>query len=489
MRIPNLPWLEISIVFALLGSLWVSQIKQAARAARWGMIFTGLTFVTTLLAWLTFSLGQLEKSDDIWTPSQALTGQRLFELDALAAPLVPSIALLHFMTALATARTKMRNFSFSWSLASEAIRLAMFTCQPGWLLVGLIAISTIPPYIELLNRHKNPRLYVIHMAVFVGLLIIGWAGVQFSNGSPLGLAISSIPLMLAILTRCGTVPMHCWVTDWFENASFGNAILSVAPLTGVLAAVRLVLPIAPGWVLSGIAVSSLITAVYCAAMGTVQQDTRRLFAYLFLSNTSLVLVGLEIHTERSFTASLCLWLSAIYSLGGFGLTLRALESRFRRLSLTRFHGLYPQIPTLAICYLLTGLACVGFPFTVGFISAELLVDSAVEAHPVVGMLVVIAGALNGIAVMRGYFSIFTGARHQTSISLSIAGREWVAILSLVALILLGGLFPAPGVQTRARAAREIMKQRFLKHPSDAMESEPEESSESINPNTENNHGS
>ena len=105
------------------------------------------------------------------------------------------------------------------------------------------------------------------------------------------------------------------------------------------------------------------------------------------------------------------------------------------------------------------------------------------------MLVVIAGALNGIAVMRGYFSIFTGARHQTSISLSIAGREWVAILSLVALILLGGLFPAPGVQTRARAAREIMKQRFLKHQSDAMESEPEESSESINPNTENNHGS
>ena len=362
MRIPNLPWLEISIVFALLGSLWVSQIKQAARAARWGMIFTGLTFVTTLLAWLTFSLGQLEKSDDIWTPSQALTGQRLFELDALAAPLVPSIALLHFMTALATARTKMRNFSFSWSLASEAIRLAMFTCQPGWLLVGLIAISTIPPYIELLNRHKNPRLYVIHMAVFVGLLIIGWAGVQFSNGSPLGLAISSIPLMLAILTRCGTVPMHCWVTDWFENASFGNAILSVAPLTGVLAAVRLVLPIAPGWVLSGIAVSSLITAVYCAAMGTVQQDTRRLFAYLFLSLGSFAVISVVAGPGDSAT------------------------------DISDYRGLAQRQPLLALAFGVLLLGQAGAPFTTGFLAKLGVIEAAESTQSYVLATVAMATA-------------------------------------------------------------------------------------------------
>ncbi len=459
MRIPNLPWLELSIILALFGSVWVSQLKQAVQAARWGIIFTGLTFVTSCLAWLTFSLASPADAHEVWSPSLALFGQKLFAVDQLSAALVPAIALLHFLTALATARTKMRNFSFSWSLVSEAIRLAMFTCQPGWILVGLLAISCVPPYIELVNRRKPTRLYVIHMGLFVGLLIIGWAGVQFSTGSALGLGISSVPLMLAILIRCGTVPMHCWVTDWFEHASFGNAILYATPLAGVLAAVRLVLPIAPGWILSGIAASSLVTAIYAAAMGTIQHETRRLFAYLFLSNTSLVLVGLEIHTELSFTASLCLWFSAIFSLGGFGLTLRAIESRFGRLTLTRFHGLYPNIPSLAVCFLLTGLACVGFPGTVGFIAAELLVDSAVEANPIIGMLVVIAGALNGIAVMRGYFSIFTGARHHTSISLKMVGRERVAVLTLVALILLGGIFPAPGVQTRVRAARQILQDR------------------------------
>ena len=45
------------------------------------------------------------------------------------------------------------------------------------------------------------------------------------------------------------------MTDWFEHASFGNALLFVTPLTGVYAAVRLVLPIAPDWVLQGIGLS------------------------------------------------------------------------------------------------------------------------------------------------------------------------------------------------------------------------------------------
>ena len=193
-----------------------------------------------------------------------------------------------------------------------------------------------------------------------------------------------MPLLAAILIRCGTVPAHCWVTDWFEHASLGIALLFVVPLSGVYAAVRLVLPIAPDWVLQSIGLISLFTAVYAAGMATIQREARRFFAHLFLSHASLVLVGLELHTELSLTASLCLWFSVILSLGGFGLTLRALEARFGRLSLTDYHGLYEHSPTLAVCFLLTGLASVGFPGTLGFISTELLVDSAVEASPIVG---------------------------------------------------------------------------------------------------------
>jgi NADH-quinone oxidoreductase subunit M len=300
------------------------------------------------------------------------------------------------------------------------------------------------------------------MGVFVGLMVLGWtfvgpAGGEGATAGPPGWAVAA--LLAAVLIRCGTIPAHCWLTDWFEHASFGNALLFVAPLTGVYAAVRLVLPVAPDWALQGLGLVSLATAVYAAGMAAVQQEARRFFAYLFLSHASLVLVGLELYTPISLTGALALWLSVALSLGGFGLTLRALEARFGRLSLADFRGLYEQSPALAVCFLLTGLASVGFPGTLGFVAAELLVDGAVQANSYAGLGVVVATAINGIAVVRSYLRLFTGTRHATTVPLDLGPRERVAVLTLAALILGGGLFPQPGVASRHRAAVQLLNRR------------------------------
>ena len=447
MRFLEMPWLDFSIATTLIGALWVSQIREPYRAARMGLVFTGIAFVFAFLAWLDYYVGVDADSISRASLEPYIFGREVFVLDELSAPLVPAVALLHFLTALATPRNKMRRFSNSWSLVSEAIRLAMFSCKASWLLVGLLAVCTVPPYFELKNRVRLTRVYVLHMGLFVGLMVVGWAGVAASAGRSAPPTWATVLLMAAILVRCGTVPAHCWVTDWFEHTSFGIAMLFVTPLAGVYAAVRLVLPIAPDWVLQSIGLASLVTAVYAAGMAVIQRDCRRLFANLFLSHASLVLVGLELHTEISLTGSLCLWFSVILSLGGFGLTIRAMEARFGRLSLTEYQGLYQHSPALAVCFLLTGLACVGFPGTLGFISTELLVDSAVEVSPYVGIAVVTAAALNGIAVVRAYLLIFTGARHHSTVLLGIGDRERFAVLTFSALILGGGFFPQPGVST------------------------------------------
>jgi NADH-quinone oxidoreductase subunit M len=254
------------------------------------------------------------------------------------------------------------------------------------------------------------------------------------------------------------------MTDLFDKASFSSALLYVTPMAGAYAAVRLVLPISPNWALQSIAIVSLITAVYAAGMALVQREARRFFAYLFLSNSSLVLVGLEMATPIGLTGGLCVWLSVVMSLAGFGLTLRALESRTGRMSLEKYHGLYEHMPTLAGFFLLTGLASIGFPGTVGFVGSELLVEGAVGVYPVVGMLVVIAGALNGIAVLHAYFRLFTGTEHRASISLLARWPEKIAVMTLSVLILGGGLWPQPGVASRYHAATEIMARRQVGSP-------------------------
>jgi NADH-quinone oxidoreductase subunit M len=305
------------------------------------------------------------------------------------------------------------------------------------------------------------------MALFVGLLATGWAFIDPAAGPGGQSAWATVPLLLAVTVRSGAVPAHAWVTDLFEHASFGTALLFVAPGVGVYVACRLVLPFAPDWVLSGIGLVSLVTAVYAAGMAVVQREARRFFAYLFLSHASLILVGLELHTAVSLTGALALWFSVMVSLGGLGLTLRAVEARFGRLSLADYHGLYDHSPALAVCFLLTGLGSVGFPGTLGFVSAELLVDGAVGANLFVGLAVVLTAALNGIAVLRAYFLLFLGARHSSPVTLGITPRERFAVLALAALVLGGGLYPQPGVASRHAAAEAILRDRAAVRPAGA----------------------
>lgn len=460
MNILHLPWLELAVAITLFGSPFVSRLRNPNRAYQWGLVFTGLAFACTLLAWFAFATGVTPEMLRVWSFQPSLFGRQVLALDELNAPLIPSIALLHFLAAMATSRKHMRRFSFSWSLAAEAIRLATFSCTEPWTLIGLLSVSTVPPFVELLNRGRPTRLYVIHMALFVILLVLGWSIV----GGPLPAKTpaawwATLPLLAAILIRCGTVPAHCWLTDWFEHASLGIALLFVAPLTGVYAAVRLLMPVAPDSILTVVGLFALVSAFYAAGMASIQTDARRFFAHLFLSHASLVLIGLELTTDLSLTGSLSLWFSVILSLGGFGLTLRALEARFGRLSLNHYHGLYEHSPTLAVCFLLTGLASVGFPCTIGFIATEMLVDGAVESSISVGIAMIATAALNGIAVMRAYFLLFTGARHISTVSLGIGLRERIAVLTLSLLILGGGLYPQPGVTSRERAAEAILRER------------------------------
>lgn len=489
----GLPWVELSILVPLAGAVCVSRFRDRWTASRWALVFTGTALGCAVLAGAAhYTRAQPQTEGFELFPRVA--GQRMLAVDEISAPLLPLVALLHFLTALATVRTKMQQFSFAWSLAEESLRLAIFACLGPWsavpnpvpcptcpdlfpavagssdaavvvfrvrvwLLIGLLAGCALPPFFELRSRLRPTRVYALHLGLFVALLIIGGALLDPTAVRGDQPVLVSITFLAAVLVRSGTVPLHAWLTDLFENAAFGNAILFVAPLSGVYAAVRLVLPVAPDWVLNSIEVMSLVTAVYAASLAVVQQDTRRFCAYLFLSYSSLVLVGVELRDSISLTGGLCMWVAAALALGGFGLTLRALEARFGRLSLTEFRGLYEHSPTLAVCFLLTGLASVGFPGTLGFVASEILVDGAVRANVLVGLGVVIASAVNGIAVVRAYFLLFTGTRHWSSVSLAITPRERFAVLTLAALILGGGLFPQPYIASRHRAAEVLLHER------------------------------
>lgn len=460
----HLPWLELCILVPLLGALWVFRYRDPLEA-QWASVgFSGVTFLLALGTWIDFIAMRATEVSDKFHLMTRLTGRELFKLDEISAPLLPLAALLFLLTTIATVRSKARRFSFFWTLLSQSVVMATFCCEEPWLLISLLSLSTLPPYFEMRARGRATGMYVFYMTLFVVFMILGWGIVVAEGEKPsqhVHTLYAIVPLLAAVLIRSGIFPFHSWVPDFFDKSSFGSALLFVTPLTGVYAAVRLVLPIAPDWVMRSMGLMSLFTAVYAGGMALVQTEGRRLFSYLFMSHAAVILVGLEMATVQGLTGALCTWISVSLSLTGFGLAMRAVEARRGRLQLTSYQGLYEQMPLLAVCFLLTGLASVGFPGTMGYVGSELLIDGAVATYPLVGIAVVVSAALCGIAVLHVYFLLFTGTRHISSISLRMGRREKLALLSLVVLLFAGGIVPQLNIASRHHAAEELLKHRGI----------------------------
>jgi NADH-quinone oxidoreductase subunit M len=454
MRELHLPWMELSVLIPLLGAGVVATIRNELRARTVCLVVCGLTLVCAAGEWIDFASLQTFEAHDHWDVLEFVFHEDVFVIDELSAPLLSLAAMLCMLTVLSTLRTKVNRFSFTSTLISEAILLATLSCRQPWVIIALLVAAAVPVWWEIRSRRRSTRVFSIHMGLFVCMLVAGQAMIES------GVIVAGGALLtMAALLRSGIVPLHCWMTDLFEKATFGTALLFVAPMTGAYAVMRLVLPIAPDWALQSIAVVSLVTAVYAGGMAIVQREARRFFCYLFLSHSSLVLVGLELVTPIGLTGALCVWLSVGLSLTGFGITLRCVESRTGRISVDEYHGLYEHMPLLAALFLLTGLASIGFPGTIGFIGTELLIEGAVSVYPLVGMAVVVATALNGIAILHVYFRLFTGTRRTAAFSLRARLPEKIAVLILVALIVGGGLFPQWGVASRYHAAKELIRMR------------------------------
>jgi NADH-quinone oxidoreductase subunit M len=269
-------------------------------------------------------------------------------------------------------------------------------------------------------------------------------------------------IVIAALIRKGIVPFHAWVPEVFDHGRLGPAILFNAPQVGAYMTVVLIVPRASPEMLRLIALLALGTAVYGAALALVQMSARRACGYLFMSQSALVMAGLDCTSVTALAGGLLVWLSAGLGFAGLARSVLVLEARRGRLDLTRYHGGYERMPVLAISFLAMGLACTGFPGTLGFAGQELLVDGAVDMFPFMGFAVVITAALTGLAVLRMYFSLFCGRPEAIShpgSRLGLRAREaWTFVALVIALVGLG-LTPRPLVDSRFDASEEILRLR------------------------------
>ncbi len=326
----------------------------------------------------------------------------------------------------------------------------------GNLLVLLMAwvLTTVPFFIAAWFGAATwrPRvgllLSSVALAAAIGLIAISGHAMsisQLQGRSPGGMGVFGL-LVLALIFRKGICPAHAWVADAVEG---GPAIPTALLLNGHFGAflvARLIVPLFPHAtrdlfpVLSYLA---LATALYVAIRGLTENSPRRLLAFVALSQSACILAGLESRTAEGMTGAFVHWFVVTAStMGLFGI-LRLLEVRFgENLTASRHLGLAGHAPRLAVFFVILGLALVGLPGTLSFCSQDLLIHGTLASHPLTGMLLPIAIAMNAISIFRLFTRLFLGKRRTgfTVMADALPRERWILTV-VVLFVVLGGLFP------------------------------------------------
>jgi NADH-quinone oxidoreductase subunit M len=395
-------------------------------------------------------------------------GEAILRIDTLSAVLLPFAAGLWLLTVAVTPRAALDRAGLRRTAVATLITFASFLTESAVVLLVLSAASVwtflsalADPAHEYQRRVAAVYLGTSTVLFAVGVALLVSPGVQ---NTPFETAAMWL-IVVAALIRKGIVPFHAWLPEIFDHGRLGPAILFNAPQVGAYMTLMLIVPRASPEMLRAIALLALGTAVYGAALALVQTSARRACGYLFMSQSALVMAGLDCTSVSALAGGLLVWLSAGLAFAGLARCVLVLEARRGRLDLSTHHGGYERMPVLAISFLAMGLACTGFPGTLGFVGEELLVDGAVDVFPVMGFAVVIASALTGLAVLRMYFSLFCGradAQGHARLQLGLRPREAWTFVALVIALVGFGVVPRPLVDSRFAASAEILRVRQLR---------------------------
>jgi NADH-quinone oxidoreductase subunit M len=309
----------------------------------------------------------------------------------------------------------------------------------------------------------RPRAALLLSAVALGLAIAvitvrthTISIVDLKGESPGGMAAFGL-LMVAVIFRKGILPAHAWIADAAEGGPAIPTALLFNGHFGALLVAKLIVPLFVDMTVAFFPVLSnlaMATALYAAIRALTENSPRRLLAFIALAQSASILAGLESRTAEGITGALVHWyVVTVSTVGLFGI-LRLLEVRFGENLTAGMHlGLAGHAPRLSVSFAVFGLALVGLPGTLSFCSQDLLIHGALQSHPLTGLLLPIASAMNAVSIFRLFTRLFLGKRRTgfTAVVDALPRERWILTIGIV-FVVLGGLFPNAIVARRSSEA-------------------------------------
>lgn len=241
------------------------------------------------------------------------------------------------------------------------------------------------------NRKRNSMLYFLWTHIGGGIFLLGILGSFWLTGSfeiadlahiadKAGAFWVGLAFSIGLFVKIGALGFHGWMPDTYSE--------SPAPLSAVLGATsvmlstytmaRLLPPFQP--VLQGISgwfmLWALATILYAGVMALIQKDTKRLVAYLSMSQMNYCVLGVFTFVANGVLGSISYSISHGLAIGLLFMVAGALLFRTGTRDMTKMGGLAEKLPIAILATMAGFLTIGGVPPAVGFKSKFILLSGA-----------------------------------------------------------------------------------------------------------------
>ena len=456
MDFTNIPWVSTGLLSLLAGAIITRNLDQGA-PARTAATIAAFVNLLCLLAAAALSID---------APGHAFTDSLIpwLKADVLNAVTMSIFALVTTITVfMSPNRDSTGSHHAGLLLLALCTLTATSAAHPLLFVLGWWGTS-LPFLTGMLGRLENRRTLIMGF-ILSGISVAAAAMTMHpdAQGTVPELSTRGVVLLLAaVMFRKGLFPFFPLASRPFEsgnlaaanllfNGHLGAVLVCKASLSGLnepgAQAVRI------------IGDAALITALLASIRAFADRNPRRIIAFLCLSQASFILAGISTATPEGATGALLHWTVVALASTALLNIVRAVEAR---VTVARdpqcLLGLASRMPRLAAYFIICGLALVGLPGTLDYCAEDLLFHGALEAHPLLGLLLPLATALNAIHVVRVFQTLFLGTVHGSvgDVPDALPRERWPLLLITVFLIL-GGLLPAMMIPLHLPAAEHLTK--------------------------------
>jgi len=470
----HFPLLTLSIFLPLIGALVTllscknddSDLKKIKITA---LSFSALTLLLSLYLYYNFldiEYGQYRFEDKFsW-----FVDQKIFFHVGIDAISLPFILLTNFLTIIAilsgcnSIKDNLKYYMIAF-LVLQTLILGAFSAVDIILFYVFFESVLIPMFFIIGIWGGDNRIYAAYKFFLYTLfgsifLLISILYIYHISG------VSDIPSLVKIIHNYGTPfqiliwlgffisfaikipmwPLHTWLPDAHVEAPTGGSIILAGILLkmGGYGFIRLSLPMLPQasqYFLYFIAVISVIAIIYASFVAFAQTNMKKLIAYSSIAHMGYVTIAIFSGNIYGIQGAIFQMISHGLISAGLFFCVGILSDRGMTKEISGYGGVASVMPNFAILFAILTFASIALPGTSGFVGEFLSLLSIYEFNKTFCLIALFGIVVSAVYMLSLYKRIMFGKVRNNNL-LDTNRLELMILISVVALILLLGIYPA-----------------------------------------------